>query len=97
MRHVATVSNHIQNKNEEGARRSFMEISKLEQQRWRPPLVDADWQNMCQAIYQGIEGPEWEAVYYHCKDLHQAVKTKKLGDDKKGWSLVVPERSQGQT
>ena len=35
-------------------------------------------------------------MYYHSNDLHQAVKSKKLGDNKKGKSLVGHERSQRQ-
>ena len=34
----------------------------------------------CQAIFQGVEGPEWD---YHFQDLHQAVKSKTSGENKK--------------
>ena len=51
----------------------------VEDQRWVPPLVDADWHAFCRAIFQGIEGQEWEAMFHHNKDLHSAVKSKKLG------------------
>ena len=62
---------------EEGARRTFIDTSKMEKQRWGPLLVDADWHAVCQA-YQGIEGPEWEAMYYHYEDLHQAPNPPEL-------------------
>ena len=55
-----------------------------------PPLVDEDWHAFCQAIFQRVEGPEWEAMYYRYKDLHQAMKSKKSGENKKAkvlWAL----------
>ena len=39
------------------------------------PLVDADWHAFCQATFHGVEGPEWEAMYHHHKNLNQAVKS----------------------
>ena len=36
------------------------------------PLVDEDWHAICQALFQGVEGPEWEAMYHQDKDLHEA-------------------------
>ena len=63
---------------EEGVRRTFIGTTN----RGRSigvPLVDADWHAFCQAIYQEIEGQEWEAMYYHHKELHQAVRTQKKG------------------
>ena len=71
----------------EGVRRTFIDTSKVEEQRWGPPLVDADWHALCQAICEGIEGKEWEAMYPHFQDLHQAVKTKKPGENKKARAL----------
>ena len=56
----------------------------------RPPLVDADWHAFFQAIFQGVEGPEWEATCHHYKDLHQAVKCKKPGENTKAkvlWTM----------
>ena len=67
----------------EGVRRNFMDTTNVEDHRWGPPLVDADGHAICQAIYQGIEGQEWEAMCYHYKELHQAVRTKKPGDNQK--------------
>ena len=55
----------------------------------RSPLVDADSHAFCQAIYRGIEGQEWEAMSYHDKDLHHAVKSKKPGDNKKASALCA--------
>ena len=44
-------------------------------------------------MYQGIEGQEWEAMYCHQKELHQAVRTKKksLHVESKGESFVGHE------
>ena len=32
----------------------------------------------CQAIFHSVEGPDWEAVYYHNKDLHKALKKQEV-------------------
>ena len=64
---------------EEGAQRSFFDTKHVMDRRCGPPLVDADWHAFCQAIYQGIEGQEWEAMYYHLQELYQTVRTKKPG------------------
>ena len=63
---------------EEGVLRTFIDTTKVDAQRWRPPLVDADWHAFCQAIFQGIEGQEWEAMRYHHKDLHLGVTSRSL-------------------
>ena len=47
-----------------------------------PPLVDEDWHAVC------------EAIYYHCKDLHQAVKSNTFGESKKAkvlWAMKEAE------
>ena len=72
---------------EEGVLRTFIDTSNVGDQRWGSPLVDAEWHASCQAIFQG---PEWEAFDYHCKDLHQAVKSKTFGESKKSkvlWAM----------
>ena len=41
------------------------------------------------AIFQGIEG-QWEAMYCHYKDLHQALKSKKPGESREArvlWAM----------
>ena len=57
---------------EVGSLRTFIDMKHIELERWGPPLVDAHWHAFCQAIYRGIEGKEWEALYYHYKESHQA-------------------------
>ena len=48
-----------------GSRRAFIDTTHIELERWRPSLVDADWHGFCQAMYKGIEGKAWEALYSH--------------------------------
>ena len=70
--------------------RTFIDTSTVGDQRWEPLQVGADWHAFCQSIFQGVEGPEWEAMCYHYKDLHQAVKSKTPGENKKAkvqWAM----------
>ena len=65
--------------------------------RWKPPLVDLDWHAFCQDIFQGVEGPEWDAMYSQYEDLHQAVKSKKSGEHKKAkvlWTMIETKGEQ---
>ena len=39
---------------------ALVNVDHIEQERWSPPLVDADWYAFCQALYKGIEGEDWE-------------------------------------
>ena len=45
---------------EVGSQKSCINVDHTAEDRWRPPLVDADWHAFCQAIYKGFEGSEWE-------------------------------------
>ena len=74
---------------EEGVVRTFIDTANVEDDRYEPPLVDADWHAFCQAMCQGIEGQELETMCFHCKNLHQAAWGKQ-----KGQSVVVYERRQ---
>ena len=49
--------------------------------------MDEDWHATCQAIFQGVEGAEWETVYYKYMELDQAVKCRKSGEHKKAKAL----------
>ena len=82
---------------EEGVRYTFIDTTNVEDQQWGPPLVDADWHAFGQAMYQGIEGQEWEATYHHHKELHQAVRTKKPGDNQKAkalWAVKAAKKTE---
>ena len=39
-----------------GTQRAITHTKHIEFERWAPPLVDADWHALCQAIYKEIEG-----------------------------------------
>ena len=53
---------------EEGMLRTFIDTTDVGDNYWKPPLVDEDWHAICQAIFQSVEGPEWETMYYNNKD-----------------------------
>ena len=38
----------------------LINVDHIEQERWSPPLVDADWYAFCQALYKG---KDWEEMY----------------------------------
>ena len=40
--------------------KACINVDHIAEDRWRPPLVDADWHAFCQAIYKGVEGSDWE-------------------------------------
>ena len=43
---------------EVNTQKSCINVDHIAQDRWGPPLVDADWHAFCQAIHQGIEGKD---------------------------------------
>ena len=57
--------------------------------------MDADCHAFCQAIYKGIEGSEWEELYFHYRDLSKAAgaKKKKNKRESKSKSSVGQEGS----
>ena len=58
------------------------------------PPVDAVCHALCQAVYWGIEGLKWEAMYDHCEELHQAVRTIKPGDNQRRKLLWATNAAQ---
>ena len=40
--------------------KAYTGVNHLKLERWCPLLVDADWYAFCQALYEGIEGEDWE-------------------------------------
>ena len=75
--------------------RTSIDLSDVGNRRWEPPLVDEDWHAYCQAIFEGVDGPERGAVYDQYKDLHQAAKSKKSGENKKARVLWAMEAKEG--
>ena len=49
--------------------------------------MDEDWHATCQAIYKGVEGPEWKVMYIKYVEMHKAVNIKKPGGNKKAKTL----------
>ena len=68
---------------EVGTPKGFINIDHIEHDRWGPPLVDADWHAFCPAIYKGIEGKDWEALYDHCREMSKATGAKKPSESQK--------------
>ena len=65
-------------------------VDHIEQERWCPPLVDADWCAFCQALYKGIEGKDWEDMYDSYKVISRAVGARKPQEAQKAkalWSM----------
>ena len=57
------------------------------QDRWRPPLVDADWHAFYQAIYKGIERRDWEELSDHYEEMSWAACVKKPNGSQKAKAL----------
>ena len=53
--------------------KALKNVNYMEQERWGPPLVDADWYAFCQALYKGIEGEDWEGMYESYKEVSRAL------------------------
>ena len=50
--------------------------------------VDEYWHAICcQAMLEGVEGAEWETLFYNYAQLHKAVSLKKRGISKKAKAL----------
>ena len=52
-----------------------------------PPLVDADWDAFCQAIYKGVEGNEWGELYHHYREMSKSAGAKKPSESQKAKAL----------
>ena len=66
-------------------------IDHIEDDRWSPPLVDADWHAFCQAICIRIGGDEWEELYCHYREMSRAAGS----GSQKSKSPLGNESSQG--
>ena len=73
---------------------SCIDVDHIVQDRWGPPLVDADWHAFCQAIYEGIEGKDWEKLYDHYKEM-RAAGVKKPNENQKAKASLENEGGQG--
>ena len=68
---------------EVGTLKACINVDRIEDDRWEPPLIDADWHAFCQAMYKGIEGKEWEELNYHFRELSQAAGAEKPSESQK--------------
>ena len=72
---------------EEDMLRSFIDTTSVGDRRWSPPLVDEERHAMCQAIYYGVEGAEWDDMHHKYVEPHKAVNLKKSGVSKNAKTL----------
>ena len=72
---------------EEGTSKALINVDHIEQERWGPHLVGADWSAFCQAWYKGIEGEDWEEMYESYKEMSRTVGAKKPQDAQKAKAL----------
>ena len=61
---------------EVGTSKVLVNVNYIEQERWGLPLVNADWYPFCQALYKGIEGEDWEQMYFSYRETGGAVGVK---------------------
>ena len=54
---------------EEGMLRMCINTTSVVDDSWGPRLVGEDWHAVCQAIYRGVEGAEWETLYNKFVDM----------------------------
>ena len=57
--------------------KACINVDHNEENKWRPPLVDADWYPFCQAVYKGIEGKESEELYFHYREMSKGAGARK--------------------
>ena len=72
---------------EVGSKKSCINIDHIAEDRWGPPLFDADLHAFCQAINKGIEGSEWEDLYEHYKEMSKAAGVRKPNESQKAKAL----------
>ena len=72
---------------EVGTWKSCINVDHIAKERWAPPLVDADWDAFCQALYTGVEGEDWGEMYDSYKEMRRAVGVKKPQEAQKAKAL----------
>ena len=80
--------------------KTCINVDHIGEKGWGPPLVDADWHAFCQAIYEGIEGSEWEGLYYHYRDMSKAAGSKKPSESQKAkalWAMKAAKDREKET
>ena len=69
------------------SQKSCINVDHIAEDRWGPPLVDADWHAFCQAIYKGIEGSDWRELYGYFKEMSKAAGSKEPNESQKTRAL----------
>ena len=62
---------------EVGSQKACINVDHIAKDRWRPPLVDADWHAFCQAIFKGTQGSDWGVLCDYYEEMSRAVGVKK--------------------
>ena len=81
---------------EVGSQKSCINVDHMAEDRWGPPLVDAEWHAFCQALYKGIEGSEWEVLYEHYQEMSKAAGARKPNGSQKAkpfWKMKAARDS----
>ena len=68
---------------EVGSQKSCINVDHMAEDRWRPPLVAADWHAFCQANHKGKEGSEWEELHEHYKYVSKTAGVRKPNGSQK--------------
>ena len=67
--------------------KALINVDHIAQERWGPPLVDADLYAFCQALYKGIDGEDWGESHDAYKEMSRAVAVKKPQEAQKARAL----------
>ena len=55
----------------------FVDTTRIDRNKWSPPLVDSDWSEMCQTLLDGVEQEDWDFVYNTFRAAAKKVGIKK--------------------
>ena len=59
----------------EGMLRTLVDTTNVGDSSGGPPLVNEDWHAISQAIYKGVEGPEWEVTFFEYVEMRKGTMT----------------------
>ena len=72
---------------EVASRKACINVRHIAEDRWGPPLVDADWHAFCRAIYKGVEGSGWVNMYDYHEEMSKAAGIQKPHSSQKARAL----------
>ena len=67
--------------------RACINVDHIEENKFGPPVVDADCHAFCQATHEAIEGNEWEELYSHYREMSRAAGARKPSESQKAKAL----------